>query len=75
MRPATWNDIRVGARVYWTDPDDGLCSRWYRVAIEPDELLGGLQDVDTSISLVSGRAAVDYSECEAFLSELSVEAP
>lgn len=37
--------LQHGDEVYWTDPDDGLCSRYY--VIQSIECIGGIVTIET----------------------------
>lgn len=53
--------IQIGSKVFWHDPDGGLSDGEYQVVDAPEEV------EEDSIILI----ASDYSEAEAFPSELS----
>jgi len=53
-------NLKSGDKVYWNDPDDGLCSRWYD--IETIEIVGDI------VSIVEP----DGSHLSCFMEELSL---
>ena len=56
-------ELDTGDRVYWNDPDEGLCSRWFDIA--KIEYCGDMARITD----------IDGSEVQCFLSELSTCQP
>ena len=67
-------ELHVGAEVYWTDPDDGFSSGYYKVVSLPTMPLGFFTNEEVAdfeedaIILIKNEAG---SEAEVFLHELS----
>lgn len=59
-------DLHIGAQVYWTDPDEGVSSGFYR--IERMNINEGDDPHPNTILVLSNEAG---SEVEAFLHECS----
>jgi hypothetical protein len=55
--------LKVGDKVWWNDPDDGLCSRWYEIA--EIEIVGDI------VSIIEP----DGTHLSCFFEELSLQEP